>query len=211
MKKILPALMSVGLLSGSMAAHAIPYGFTCVTNNNPTNCTTGESQLRVDVTAGAGTIDFLFTNTGPNASSIADIYFDWLSDDEDFLTLDSIVNGSGVSFSEGASPGNLPGGNTISFDADFGADSNAPAQPNGVNPGENVLLRFLGPSFDTVIASLDTGDLRIGLHVQGFAGGGSDSFVNDGRPPTSVPEPGTLALFGLGLVGLGLIRRRRSV
>ncbi len=31
------------------------------------------------------------------------------------------------------------------------------------------------------------------------------------RPPFSTPEPGTLALFGVGLLGLGALRRRRKV
>jgi len=56
--------------------------FDCITNNNTEDCTTGEAQLSVDVTdagsnlAGSNLVLFTFQNSGPDASSIADVYFD---------------------------------------------------------------------------------------------------------------------------------------
>jgi hypothetical protein len=193
----------------SVQANAgVIYTFGNITGNDVANAAAGESQLAVEVDAvGLNQVSFKFTNAGPAAMSITDIYFD----DGTLLGIASIINGgSGVNFSQGASPGNLPGGNALSpafqTTAGFSADSNPPAQPNGVNPGEMVTIIFTlinGMTFADTINALNTpGDhLRIGIHVQGFANGGSESFVN------RVPAPGALALLGLG--GLAAARRRR--
>lgn len=173
------------------AATLTTLSFDNITGNNAIDAAIGEAQLFVDVLDDGcpAQIQFKFRNTGPAASSITDIYFD---DDELSPVLASLFvgadSGAGVEFEAGASPGNLPGGNDpdVDFSATASADSTSPAQPNGVNPGEFVIIGFslaAGVDCADVIDALESGSLRVGIHVQGFAGGGSESFVNVPPPP----------------------------
>lgn len=163
---------------------------------------------------GGSQVRFTFTNT--STSSLADVYFD----DGTLLGIASISSSSGVSFSQGATPLNLPGGNTVSpafvTTAGFLADSNAPVSPNGVTQGEWVSIDFnltAGQTYSNVISALalpnngGDGDLRIGVHVQGFAAGGTESFINISSP---IPEPEIYAMLMAGLGLMGFMARRNK-
>jgi hypothetical protein len=198
-------------LWGTMSANATLFGFTNITNNDAGDAAIGEAQLSVLVTEDAGDVTFLFQNIGDFDSSITDVYFE--DSDPRVLPNDFDLDNSdlGVQFSKLAAPPDLPGGNEVDFETTAGlsADSDPPAQPNGVNPDESLGIIF-SASLAPIIAALEGGDLRIGIHVQGFASGGSESFVNGGPVPPEfvVPEPATLLLFGVGLIGLAGFRRR---
>ncbi|MBW2540162.1 MAG: hypothetical protein JRE27_11230, partial [Deltaproteobacteria bacterium] len=215
--KISIILLLVGafFLCTVIPVHATLIGFYNISGNDVDDAAIGEDQLWVDVTdPGAGQVLFTFGNTGLEDCSIADVYFD----DGTLLKLASLIdadeNGgdSGVDFSQDkTSPGNLPAGESIYpffvTTAGFLADSDSPVQPNGVNPGETLGVMFSlqgSQTYNDTIAALGDGSLRIGIHVQGFASGGSESFVN------TVPDASIMFLLAPSLIALALFSRKKS-
>lgn len=195
---------------------ATTYNFASITNTSATNSSAGAAQLTMTATAvGTTQVDFLFRNTGSTAMSVANIYFDDAATPI-LMACASITNGAGVSFSAGGSPSNLPSGANVSFVSAFRFRAANPAPSNGVNPGEQVTLRFnlaAGMDFDDVTGALDSQAMRVGMHVIAFANGGSESFVNqpppEDPPVTSVPLPTGAGLGFAGLFGLAARRSRR--
>lgn len=206
MRKLILSLALAGLVCAAAPARAMTYGFGCLTNNLAGDCTIGEAQLSVDVLdIGGGSVRFLFTNAGPDASAIAEVYFD----DGSLLDLSTVVDGPGVDFEPDASPPNLPGGQEavppFQVTAGFLAEASSPPPKNGVGPGEWLAIDFTlqgGQNYANVLSELGDGTLRIGIHVIGFGSGGSESFIH------SVPEPGLGVLIACAGLGLALRKRR---
>lgn len=216
MKTYIKSVVFAVAALGAMAlqnASASTYDFARITANSTTNVA---SQLSMDVSAsGAGAL-FTFRNNVGTASSITDIYFDDIvAPGNLFTTIQHSSNsGSGVSFGSSATPGNLPGGNLINFVADYSNDSDSPITDKGVNLATEW-VSFLGTfasmkDFNGLIAALDSGSFRVGLHVQAIGGpdGNSDSYVNQ---PNVVPLPAAAWLFGTALFGFITVSNRRKV
>ena len=210
-KNTLKHLLALQLILGSAVAFATSatYNFTQITSNGNQLVA---SQLSAVVETSGSNVLFTFTNSAGIASSITDIYFDYtgLFSSVSNNILGAAGDSTGVSFSDGASPSNLSSGNTVGFTADASGDSNSGGPgvvANGVN-ASSEFVKFLGTTsfgitFADVLAGLDSGALRLGLHVQSIGGAGSEAFVN------AVPLPAAGWLFGSALFGLMGLRRRK--
>ena len=234
------AALGVGLLGAGQSASADPITlhFDVIDRTETRQVHRDvESQFSVvvsEVASNPNQVLFTFLNQGSIRSSITDVYFQ----DGTLLgpAASASLTGSGVNFSWGAEPGDLPGGEELDPEfhvtAGFSADSNTPVPQNGVN---NTLLgtEYLnvvfdlqsGLDFDDVAAALtrpppsttEEPSLRIGFRVQDFADGSSAAYVNvrppggGGETPKPVPLPGVV-WAGLALMGgIGAKRLRRKV
>jgi hypothetical protein len=212
LRRLFVCLLTVAAISlYSRDAAASEFNFDCISNNSATNCSVLESQLSVTIGLNAtdsSLVDFLFTNSGPAASSITDVYFD---DPPPLLGSPGYISSSsGVGFAAGCSPGNLPGGNPYGFTTAYCADSNSPTQQNGVNPTEWLRLSYTlqsGYTLDDVLNAIAESSFQVGIHVQGFANGGSEAAIMGVTP---VLEPASGVLLGIGAVA-ALVRRRRKI
>lgn len=224
MKKLvlLVALVFLCSLSASVSAN-VTYSFVRISDNSSVDIA---EQLSVEVANSTIGISFTFRNEGPYGS-VHEVYFD----DGTLLGAPTIINGSGVAFHIGASPGDLPEGGTLTppfvATALFSVD-NDPGNNNGIGTGEWLTLDFElqgGLGFDDVITALASerdvgGSLSIGLHVGGGLPGGSDndesdSFVNNGVIPDSgtpvIPAPGAILLCSIGVGLVGWLRKRKTI
>lgn len=215
------------------------FRFGNVTGNSSVTAGTGAQYSFELIDLGAKLVGFRFFNSGGLASSITEIDIQAGPTSKGMLKgLSAIVeSGRDVDFTSGSKTRLISGGSQtpdLLVNSKLSATSRRQNARNGVDAGgEWVTLVYKlerGATFADVQAAVDRAynnpgtiwsqdgtaasrsapqGIRVGIRVQGYSNGGSESFI--ARAGLMVPEPPSFAVAALGAVGMllhGSLRRR---
>jgi hypothetical protein len=209
--KSLLAVAGVAALSAISAAPASAFSFSNIAGGDtPGDAYANNFGFNVRAVNQTRLVVFDIFNLGNSAAPsmfISKVFFD---DNNNHLSGPSVnfSNIGQVGFSGGASKDQLPqGGNGFTTDYAF---SRVPGAGNefGIQAGEKLGLSFVA-NYNNVIAALNDGTLKVGLHVQALPNGQSDSYISSSSGNTQdTPEPLTMLAAGVA-VGFGTMFKKQ--
>lgn len=206
--KSLLAVAGVAALSAVSAAPASAFSFVNIAGGD----TPGDdykNSFTFDVLNQGSSVIFKIQNYG-NAAAPSMFISKVLFDDNGYLSAPSanVSNIGQVAFSGGAGKDQLPqGGNSFTTDYAFSSNNGA-GNAFGIQAGETLGLRFTG-NYNNVIFALNSGALKLGLHVQALPNGQSDSYISSSSGNTQdTPEPLTMLAAGAA-VGFGTMFKKQ--
>ena len=202
-------LVVLPLIFASSDALANTYSFVPTNpNQNNQNTTIGDLfQLEV-LSLGANQVTFEFTNHNTLASSIIAAYIGGPS----VFTDNSFVESAGVNFAaiNQSQPQTGFDIEAASKSVNKGGDNFV----NGINSGTNEFLLYTltlgsGNTFSSVVNSLNSGDLLVGVTGQ-TNNQGNDQYIIKKTSLSAVPVPAALPLMASALGAFGIARRRNK-
>jgi hypothetical protein len=214
--KSLLAVASVAAISAISAAPAWAFNFSNIAGGDTVGDAYANSfQFNVVDQNGSVLINIFHNQTAAPPGVPPKIYANKFIagvfiDDNGYLSdpWPNFNNAGSVEFIGGASNAQLPqGGNKFSTDYAF-FSKNGDGNLWGVQAGEKLGLSF-GGNYNTVLAALTDGTLKIGLHVQALPNGASDSYISSNSGNTeNTPEPLTMLAAGAA-VGFGTMFKKQ--